>query len=107
MRPRRSRLCGRSGAHLTLSSPLRVEELNAAYRQPKLAAGTRTVTGPGSAGAGSALAQADGLDQRHYAAVEELLSAPVIRRLMKRDGVGPESIRRLIDRIARQTRKPE
>jgi hypothetical protein len=83
------------------------ENLKVSLRQPKSRTETGASTAPNSADPGGALEQPDYATQSQYAAVEELLSAPVIRRLMKRDGVSPDLIRRLIDRIARQPQKPE
>jgi cold shock CspA family protein len=38
--------------------------------------------------------------------LEELLAAPIIRRLMERDGVDPQAVRALVQSIARAAVKP-
>jgi hypothetical protein len=38
--------------------------------------------------------------------LEELLAAPIIRRLMERDGVDPQAVRALVQSIARAAAKP-
>jgi hypothetical protein len=38
--------------------------------------------------------------------LEELLAAPIIRRLMQRDGADPEAIRRMLQSIARVVARP-
>jgi cold shock CspA family protein len=41
-----------------------------------------------------------------HANLEELLAAPIIRRLMERDGVDPQAVRALVQSIARAAAKP-
>jgi cold shock CspA family protein len=41
-----------------------------------------------------------------HADLEELLAAPIIRRLMERDGVDPQAVRALVQSIARAAAKP-
>jgi hypothetical protein len=46
------------------------------------------------------------MSSSEQANLEELLAAPIIRRLMERDGVDPQAVRALVQSIARAAAKP-
>jgi hypothetical protein len=46
------------------------------------------------------------MSSSEQANLEELLAAPIIRRLMERDGVDPQALRALVQSIARAEANP-